>query len=757
MDFSAVPQELKDLNQWVLWRYENRTKGSNPTKVPYCANSGKIASVSDVFTWGSFLDCVSKLNCDKYNKWAGIGFVLSKNDPYTFIDLDDSEGNQDVINKQMQIFEKFVSYSERSPSGKGLHIIVKGNIPSGKRRSKIEIYSSERYMTITGDVFVNSPIKYYNGELNELWSEFDKVNNGQLLDFNLELKEDDISIIERANKAVNGNLFQELFRGNWQVNYPSQSEADFALIDIIAFYTKNKEQIIRIFFQSGLGKRPKAKRIDYLNYMLNRCFDNQLPLVDIDFLKSKIENKIIEKKGKTGYVKSIYSFPQGLVGAIAQFIFDQAPRPVSEVALVGALGFIAGIVGRAYNISGTGLNQYFLLLGSTGIGKEAIADGIDKIMIQVLIDIPAAADFVGPAEISSPQAIIKYMATGKPCFVSLLGEFGILMQQMTKINAQDRLVGLRRFLLDVFNKSGENRSLRSLIYSDKDKNTPIIKSPSISLIGESTPEKFYDDLHEGLIAEGLLPRFTTFEYLGDRPHLNKDHFLVKPSKELIKKIADICAYSLMLNSENKVIQIRIEIEAEKLMDEFDRYCDDRCNESREEALKNLWVRGHVKALKLAGTVAVGVNASDPIITTDLAQWSIELIYSDIKNFLAKFISGEIGLNNEEQKQFRMLSSIVKDYLTNSYDKFRGYLGKEKMYLKMHSDNIVPYCFLQRRLISYKVFKKDKMGATYAIKRTLKTLCETGDLQELDKITLTEKYNTKQQAYMLKDMRILDND
>lgn len=80
--------------------------------------------------------------------------------------------------------------------------------------------------------------------------------------------------------------------------------------------------------------------------------------------------------------KDVYSVPPGLVGEIAQFIYAQAPRPVPEIALAGALGMVAGIAGRAYNVSGTGLNQYTLLLAPTGTGKEAIASGIDKLFRQ---------------------------------------------------------------------------------------------------------------------------------------------------------------------------------------------------------------------------------------------------------------------------------------------------------------------------------------------------------------------------------------
>ena len=118
-----IPTEMRAFPNWVCWRFENRG-GAKPTKVPYTPTTGKRATVTDPATWTTFDNALNILRTTNY--YNGIGFVLSKNDPYTFIDLDDTGGAEDQIKIQVGIFEKFASYAERSPSGKGLHIIVKG-------------------------------------------------------------------------------------------------------------------------------------------------------------------------------------------------------------------------------------------------------------------------------------------------------------------------------------------------------------------------------------------------------------------------------------------------------------------------------------------------------------------------------------------------------------------------------------------------------------------------------------------------------
>lgn len=767
---------MRLFGQWVVWRFED-TESAKPTKVPYSANTGRLASVSDPNTWATFDQALHAATTS--NWYDGIGFVLTEADPYAFIDLDDTKGDQVALDRQIKIFNEFDSYAERSPSKAGLHIIIKGGLQSGRRRSFIEIYSSGRYMTMTGDVYRDAPIKEQNELLNVLWSQMASGNKAAAYYAGLaEAKEEDDVVVQRATEAANGEKFADLYAGRWQDHYPSQSEADFALVDIIAFYSHNRAQIARIFRASGLGQRDKAKRDDYVNYMLNKCFDRMLPPVDIDGLQNQLQ-EAIEKRQREDLKKAkslqneqqkaqptsdnepqklkpskdVYSVPPGLVGEIAQFIYAQAPRPVPEIALAGALGMVAGIAGRAYNVSGTGLNQYTLLLAPTGTGKEAIASGIDKLFSSVIRTVPAASEFMGPGEIASSQAVIKYMSKGPTSFVSLVGEFGIYLQQMASVNAPPHLMGLRRFLLDAYNKSGEGKVLRPSIYSDKEKNTNSVLAPAFSLLGESTPEKFYEGLHEGLISEGLLPRFTIIEYHGERPPLNPNHINAQPSFELIDRVSTLCAHSLMLNSQHKAINVQFEPQAKALFDEFDKHCDMNINTSDKEVRRHLWNRAHMKSMKLAALVAVGCNPYDPTITVEVATWATNIVVEDVRNLLARFNAGEIGIDNDETKQLSKIVDTVKEFVVSPWPEVSKYAGEGMS--NLHSNRIVPYSFLQRKLAAVAIFRKDRIGSSGALKRALMTLTERGDLQEVSRATLAKDYGTTARAFMIANPRAFE--
>src|SRR5262249_23589499 len=95
-------------------------------------------------------------------------------------------------------------------------------------------------------------------------------------------KEYDESIIAKASTAANGHKFQALFAGNWNGCYRSQSEADFALINIIAFYTQNRAQIARLFRKSALAQTPKdnykhrGDRHGYVASMVEKALSQQV-------------------------------------------------------------------------------------------------------------------------------------------------------------------------------------------------------------------------------------------------------------------------------------------------------------------------------------------------------------------------------------------------------------------------------------------------------------------------------------------------
>src|SRR5262249_12362519 len=147
-----IPEELRRLCNWVTWRYEFRERAKKWTKPPYQLD-GKNARTNDSSTWAPY-EAVFK----RYEEggFDGIGIVLTTEMGIVGVDLDHCYNPQtnSFESWATKIIEDFNSYSELSHSGTGVRIFLKGKLPAGgHKKENIEIYSTGRYLTVTGHLF----------------------------------------------------------------------------------------------------------------------------------------------------------------------------------------------------------------------------------------------------------------------------------------------------------------------------------------------------------------------------------------------------------------------------------------------------------------------------------------------------------------------------------------------------------------------------------------------------------------------------
>lgn len=726
-----IPYELRALNQWVV-------AGSN--KLPINPRTGQAAAVDDPSTWSSFDEA-------RQSGYMHVGFVLSRDDPYTIIDLDSPQTPEQITRHQM-ILATFDSYAEVSQSGQGIHIIVRGNIPSGRRRDRVEVYSDGRYMICTGMLLNHRPIVDQQAVLDMLVREMPETRTTELIESDATL--DDATLWQMASGAVNADKFTSLWNGEFS-EYGSQSEADFALLSMLAFYSRSNEQVRRLFRQSGLGQRDKAQRDDYIDRALEKIRGRQVPMIDLSALIeqpmlpgfSAVETPsapvvVIPEPPPAPPAPSVI-LPPGLIGDMASYIYASAIRPVWEISLAAAIALGAGIVGRHYNISSTGLNQYIILLAQTGTGKEGASGGMDALLSAIRPQVPAAEEFIGPGTFASGQALVRVLDKN-PCFVSVLGEIGLTLQQICDKNAGAHLLQLRRVLLDVYAKSGWNKWLRPSVYSDKEKNTQSVRAPNITILGESTPATFYGSIDPQHIAEGLIPRFIVMEYLGPRPPINT-HAFIPPDAGLTARLASIVQIVLTMASNETCCPVQIDRSADAEFSMFGVDADDLINSAQDDVHRQLWNRAHLKALKLAALIAVGCNAHQPIVTKDIAEWAINLVRADVHNMLAKFVKGEVGHGDHEHESD--IRKAIDRYPRMSEDQRGQYAVPKQLRDK---GNLIPYVYLKKYLSMRASFKNSSRGATFALQSALADLVKSGILAVIPPQQAKASLNTDSPVY-----------
>ena len=178
---NKIPAELKDFPQWVLW--SNESRNDKQTKVPYNVN-GTRASVTNPMSWSSFEEALAayedaladhQTNPDRYGgecRYSGIGFVLTRDDPFVGVDLDHCVTDGVIEDSAQSIVDRLDSYSEVTPSGEGLRIFIKGSLPQGgRKKGNTEMYESGRFLTVTGQHLEGTP-----GEINQRQEEIKAIH-----------------------------------------------------------------------------------------------------------------------------------------------------------------------------------------------------------------------------------------------------------------------------------------------------------------------------------------------------------------------------------------------------------------------------------------------------------------------------------------------------------------------------------------------------------------------------------------------------
>jgi hypothetical protein len=276
IDHASIPAELKAIDQWVVWRKAER-KGKL-TKVPFQARKPHSeASTTDAKTWATFQDAIDAYE-DTDDDLDGIGFVFAPDDGLAGVDLDNCLIDGEPVDWAVDILRRLPGYAEISPSGNGIKLFVRAEVPDGKGRKlqklghdqlgAIEVYDRGRYFTVTGRVLdvVHDRVEDAQAELSALHAEWfppplaedEKPRQAPQTPVHL----DDRRIFDKAQQARNGHKFSQLWAGRLD-GYPSKSEADLALCSAISFYTQDAAQVERLFNQSGLVSEKWSQRPDY--------------------------------------------------------------------------------------------------------------------------------------------------------------------------------------------------------------------------------------------------------------------------------------------------------------------------------------------------------------------------------------------------------------------------------------------------------------------------------------------------------------
>lgn len=263
--YEVIPPEMKSLKQWVIWGVsEEKPKSPYNPKTPSVG-----AKANDAATWADFETAV---RASARLGRGGIGFELGNG--IAGIDLDGVINDDGELSEFARtIVDMMNSYTELSPSGRGLHILFRVSeaeetlrgILGGKlggKKASIELYFGVHYLTVTGRPYGEvRPLADRTKEALQIYSEYlakteKKSANQRAENSSHASNPEGMSNSElweyMFNNPVNGHRIRALYNGDIS-GYASQSEAELALCNHLAHYTRNDARRMDMMFrESGL-------------------------------------------------------------------------------------------------------------------------------------------------------------------------------------------------------------------------------------------------------------------------------------------------------------------------------------------------------------------------------------------------------------------------------------------------------------------------------------------------------------------------
>jgi hypothetical protein len=365
-----------------------------------------------------------------------------------------------------------------------------------------------------------------------------------------------------------------------------------------------------------------------------------------------------------------------------------------------------------------------VLVAKSAIGKEAMHSSISRLMSNLFNSGQHPDQFVDFSEYASGPALIKALAE-RQSFVNIAGEWGRKLRRMSDDHDSGPMSGLRTVMTNLYQKSSVGTIVGGIGYSDREKDVKSTDGVAYSMIGETTPDNFYESLTNTMMQDGFMSRFIIVEHGGLRPPLNLEQNTPLPDW-VVPYYKNLTSGIAMLQ-QGQYYDVKFAEDALRILNDFNLHCDEQINKTDNESWRQMWNRAHLKTLKISAVLAVAENFAAPIVKRCHTDWALDLVNRDIRIMSRKMNTGDIG--SDDMARERKVLSLMHEYFQQPIAP--GY----KLPDTMRCQGVIPRNYLQIRISRVNSFVKDKRGLSLALDATMKSLSDNGYILEVprDKI------------------------
>ena len=334
-------------------------------------------------------------------------------------------------------------------------------------------------------------------------------------------------------------------------------------------------------------------------------------------------------KAESGGIPSHLLTVPGVLGEVVKYSAETCIKrqPQFDVQTALALGAVA--MGRRFitdnnNMSGL----FFLNIGKTGCGKEHA-----NTVIEDVLEHSGKIELRGPNGYTSATGVLSALLS-KPAHLAVIDEFGSMLQSAGAKGNQHKKDALT-MMMEAFGR--QTKTIRNLSYatinmteSQRKSMEVEVKRPSLSLIGMTTPETFYEALSGKDIASGFLNRFVIVESKRRRELSRKPSRIDPPASVIawVKACSEASgdAGNLQDNGAEfppEPVLVPFTAGAERLFREYEQRINDRQDAMKMAVQADMLNRTREIAMRVSMIVAVSLG--DKEISETAAQWAIDYV------------------------------------------------------------------------------------------------------------------------------------
>lgn len=431
--------------------------------------------------------------------------------------------------------------------------------------------------------------------------------------------------------------------------------------------------------------------------------------------------------------------PEGLLGDIIRWGISFSHKRAKEATVAVFLGYLSGIIGKAWQIGDMGLNNYVLCIGKSAIGKSSAGDAVEALHRRIVEAQPQAMGMLHVGYPASDKGVWTDLQENDSLAYRLDEFVKTISQATTGKNAIKK--GILDEIMKMYDKSGYNKVAGGYSYAKKENNITINKNVGLSFFGDGVSDDYYRSLTGQMVSDGMVSRFTVIEYTGDREYDNENR-IMEPPENVVNQLVNIVSDAIQLNLANNHIEVKLSIDAQAEKRRISRESDDIINginaRDRESKLPNFITRRVMKIMKIAGIMAVLKNHNDPTIDIEHIHWARHVVDQGIAREMWWVRQGVVNGVADDAVVDDLFLSKIKEFVEDPTGDNRT--------IELARSGVLQLSTLYDIARKIQVIKDHRIGLNERYKLSLKSLSEIGRLKYYSRRAAQKNFGLTNECY-----------